>query len=444
MTAKKALFLILLLALSLRLIPLASILQDLELKGLYQNDSDEYAGMGSALAGGDITFTSAEASWFPLFRTPGYPIFLAIFYALGLGDVQVALAQILIDAASCLLVFHLALRLSGKENVALLAAALYAVNPLMIEYSFQILSETLFTFAFLLANILFFGVYEKSAIGRKDALMLGALLGFIIWIRPISIVLPIIYAALLYRKHRDAVAAALLLAIPAVFVGLWIARNYLFAGEAVFSATLVWNVVCYYAGAVAQDPASDTSHFGDFISAYLLLTPAYCTALPFSELKAGWDPAISLIISNPLVFIKHSAIGAVSLFEFFGPVHRIAEAMGPMPQPMEFEFAGMENKAYAPLVPFYGIAAAYQLAIYWFAAIFLFRKESRKTPVFWFFIMLLAYTAIINGPISYSRYRIPLEPFLMLFAASTLVEWLWKDKEPGPKGRCRRSPSSRS
>ncbi len=78
----KALLLIFLIALSVRLFPYILINANSTKNALYEADSDEYIGMGRALAKGDFLFSSA--SWFPLFRTPGYPIFCRYFIILDL------------------------------------------------------------------------------------------------------------------------------------------------------------------------------------------------------------------------------------------------------------------------------------------------------------------------------------------------------------------------
>jgi len=401
-----------------------AVLQGWSLEFFYQNDSDEYVGMGHALASGDLLFTSEEASWFPLFRTPGYPLFLGTLYFFGLNDIGVVAVQMLLDAASCLLVFHLVMGVTGSEKGSLLASFLFAINPLFIVYSLQMLSESLFLFVFLLSNVLFFSNYERQSIVARDMVILGLLFGLMIWIRPISILFPVFYAVLLYKKHKVLSPSALLLILPAVFVLLWIMRNYLLAEEAVFSATVLWNVVCYYAGSVANDPASDISGFSHFIWAYHLHDPPVCTLLPYEQLKAGWNPAIEMILLNLPLFIKHSALGSLGLFEPFSPPHRLADAMPS--SPTEIEIFGIETTIYENLIPFYAFSLVYSLILYSSSIYLLVKGGRKKKHVLWLFLVLLLYTAVVNGPLNYARYRFPLEPFFIIFAASALAAWLWK------------------
>lgn len=416
----RKLFAIVLLAMALRLVPLFAIMLNSGYGALYQNDSDEYIAMGHALAEGDFLFSGQRAPWQPLFRTPGYPLFLAFFYAIGLPDAQVAFAQALLDAASCVLVFHLTMCISRGKGQAYAAAALFAANPLFMAYSFQLLSETFFLFVFLLANIVFFGALRKEPFGPRDAALLGALFGFLILIRPASIAFPLIYALVIYAGGRSLRGPALLLGVSAIFVLAWMGRNYLVDGEFVLSGTALWNIVCYYAGFVANDPASMLEGHGYTIWRYMLWDPARCTELPYAELKSALVPALELIGDNALVFARHSLIGWMLLFDPFNPAGHIGGALSGMRPPDIERMMLSRSGEYLWFLPVYAFALAYQMSVYSLAAVHLWRPESRKGPLFLLFAMLLAYTFIANGPLNYARYRFPIEPFIIVFASSGL------------------------
>jgi hypothetical protein len=76
------------------------------------------------------------------YRMPGYPLLLA---ACGSSIRAVRIAQAAIDTSVLLGVFLLARCLSGNPSLALLAAAILAVNPFSIYFSTLLLSETLFS-----------------------------------------------------------------------------------------------------------------------------------------------------------------------------------------------------------------------------------------------------------------------------------------------------------
>lgn len=360
--------------------------------------------MGRALAHGDMFFTSEEASWFPLFRTPGYPIFLSIFYFLGFSDQMIALVQIILDSLSCLLVFKLANVLLKNEKAAFFAAFLCAINPLFISFSFQLLSETFFLFVFLVTNILFFEFYNKDKQKEtiKPAVVLGLLFGFMIWVRPIAIGFPFIYCLIFYLKHRNHIPVLTMIIVPLLFVGLWTARNYMIENELFFSATPLWNVVCYYSGAIVNETGANLDGKEKFIEDYRLYNPPACTNLDYIQLKNGVGTAQDIILANPVVFAKRTFIAGFYLFEPV-PSHWIARA------------AGDQEGGYFASPIFNLLSIIYQFILYGFAIFFIVKE--RRSPLVHLFLMLLIYTIIINATVNYHRYRFPLEVFLIIFAA---------------------------
>lgn len=428
----RRLLLIAVIAAAVRLAAVLAILAHPWQGAIYQNDSDEYMAMGRALAGGDLLFTGVP--WQPLFRTPGYPIFLALFYALGMPDLQVALVQALLDACSCILIFRMAESALQDRSAALAASALYALNPLFLAYSFQLLSETLFLFVFIIANIVFLSGLREKGFGRGRAALLGAAFGLMIWIKPSALLLPLIYSAVLRLKGGSLRDIGLLLAIPAAFALAWAGRNYVIEGEPVLSATALWNVVCYYAGDIAMTPGADLSGHELTIERFRLYDPASCTDLPYPELREGLYPALDLIGRNLPLFALHTLRGGILLFDPFNPAGHIGSALSGIPSYGIERLMLSGGEGFQWFLPIYVYAFAYQACLYAFAAFHLRKGEARGEALFMIFAMLLAYSILLNGPLGYARYRFPLEPFLILFAASGMLE---------ATGRYRRSPSSR-
>lgn len=411
--SNKKLALIMFLAFFLRILPLISILINGTPAALYENDSDEYIGMGRALSQGDIFFVSATASWFPLFRTPGYPLFLSLPYAAGLNDLHVSFFQIILDCANVLLVFELTKKIKLGEGVAIVSALLYAANPLLISFSFQLLSETFFMFVFLITNVLFFNNLNKQRLNTKEAAVLGILFGFLVWIRPLSMLFPIFYAAFMCIRTKKLTQPALMAGIAYLFVLAWMARNYIFAGTLTYSATLLWSIVCYGAGYVANDPGADISNWGLFIETYSLTDPPLCTNVPFKGLQEGLPVAISFILSNIFVYLKQLAVSSMVFFEPTPPLY-IARTFG------------WWDTISAPYILFYAISAIYQILLYCFAFLGIKKllKESQEKDfklLLVFLLLLLIYSDLVVGTVNYHRYRLPFELFIIMIAAYGVV-----------------------
>jgi hypothetical protein len=167
---------------------------------------------GRALAGPD--------TW----RTPGYPLFLALPIRVA-GDSPLALlmAQQLLAAATVPLLW-LVLRPLTRPRWAILAALAWCLDPFRLYYSLWLMSETLFTFVLLLACWLWvrrasgLGVESPSATSQfsvlssqssrpatssirnlkfeiRDSFLLGLLAGLLVLIRPIALPLPLLAIA---------------------------------------------------------------------------------------------------------------------------------------------------------------------------------------------------------------------------------------------------------
>jgi len=93
-------------------------------------------------------------------RTPGYPLLLTAGLLCGrLESVTIAL-QIVLSCFTVCIVFRTALLLFESEQIALIAAAFYAIEPLSILFSSLLAPETLFT-AVLMTGMYYFLRYLK-------------------------------------------------------------------------------------------------------------------------------------------------------------------------------------------------------------------------------------------------------------------------------------------
>ncbi len=101
-----------------------------------------------------------------IIRGPGYPLLLTIGLAAGHVEAVTIGLQLLLSVATVYVIYHCALSLSeGQARVALIAAALYAVEPLSVVHSCLLLTETLFTF--LIAS--FLGALFNSSSAIRSA-----------------------------------------------------------------------------------------------------------------------------------------------------------------------------------------------------------------------------------------------------------------------------------
>ncbi len=152
----------------------------------------------------------------------------------------VRILQAVLSTATCYFAYRLALRLTQRENAALLAAFALAVSPAMIIEAGQILTETLFIF--LLAGGIWLYVESLCSARRGLALLLlaGFVLGLATLTRAVLLVFPLglaIHLMLVYGLRRGVGRAVLLLAVYALVVSTWTVYNvarwnrFIIAGE---------------------------------------------------------------------------------------------------------------------------------------------------------------------------------------------------------------------
>jgi len=125
------------------------------------------------------------------FRTPGYPIFLAILFSVfGQNPFAITLIQFLLGGATIFLIYQIGIKLFHSKRSALLAGMLFALSLESIISAFFLLTETLFTFLVVCTICSLFRFQD----GRRWGWLLlsGLITGLAILTRPIAILYPII------------------------------------------------------------------------------------------------------------------------------------------------------------------------------------------------------------------------------------------------------------
>lgn len=198
-------------------------------------------------------------------RPPLYPMLLGGFYSIAGPDPDVGRGlQVALGALIVVLVYALARRLFS-ERVALLAAALVAVNPSLVYVSALLLTENLYIVLLLLALLALMGVHEPASAGPGPAgegalagsgsfaaasaraglgrfAGAGFLTGLCALARPTGLAFTLVagLATLLFLKAsvgRRIAATVVFLAVAAATVAPWAVRNHAQLGEWVVSTT---------------------------------------------------------------------------------------------------------------------------------------------------------------------------------------------------------------
>ena len=190
-----------------------------------------------------------------LFRTPGYPAFLAGPLLVSGGSLDfVIFLQIIIGTLGVGLTLLLAKELLGpRAGVA--AGLLLAVDPASIFYSCFVQPDTLFTALTLAGTLIWVRSIEGEALGAAS--IAGVVLGVAALTRPIGIFFPLMLAPVLLARpaaRRPLALAGCFLAGAFIPIGGWMAKNQALTGAPVFTI-LGDSALLHYraAGALAED-----------------------------------------------------------------------------------------------------------------------------------------------------------------------------------------------
>lgn len=179
--------------------------------------------------GHGFTASQAEPSVPGIFRTPGYPTFLAVVYYLFGHSYQAAfVSQALLDALSAVLITLIGLRLL-RPSIALIGGCLYAFYPYSAYFCGVLSQDTLLTFSVLAALYLTTQV-DLRLPSRWRWLMVGLTIGFAALVKSILILYVFIPALLILfavRGLRLKIGALAMLGLGvAVVISPWAVRNY--------------------------------------------------------------------------------------------------------------------------------------------------------------------------------------------------------------------------
>jgi len=116
------------------------------------------------------------------FRSPLYPYLIAIVYAIGgRSRTNLFILQALTGSFAVLLLLHIGLTLLSHFRTALMSAALFAVHPLVLYYTKQVLTESLYMFFLVFVVYLAYKVVEEPQKG--SLVLLGLAMGLTILCR---------------------------------------------------------------------------------------------------------------------------------------------------------------------------------------------------------------------------------------------------------------------
>jgi 4-amino-4-deoxy-L-arabinose transferase-like glycosyltransferase len=152
---------------------------------LYTGISPNYFGDSDGYDRGAVNLLQGNSIWSSHPRTPAYPAYLAMVYkAAGIKNWKaVVMSQLFIlGLARVWMMYVLGMRLTGNKIIAALAAVLYNLDFMIIEFDFAILTESLSGFLLLLSILLLIKAVEERKL--KWTIPSGVVMGITALVRP--------------------------------------------------------------------------------------------------------------------------------------------------------------------------------------------------------------------------------------------------------------------
>jgi 4-amino-4-deoxy-L-arabinose transferase-like glycosyltransferase len=425
---RRWLWLILAAALVIRLALLAVVWNQPALAG--EPDSAEYLANAHSLAGGAFQFNGLPE----IFRTPGYPAFLAGPVSLGPDGWRVALViQVLLDVLLVYLTYRLGLMLCG-ERVALVAAGFHALSAASAVAGVLLLTESIFAFV-LTGAILSLIAHFRG--GKWWTLALAAALtAAAIYVRPVGVIfVPVAAAVLLWGKDGLARVAGFV-GIVILLLGPWVARNYMQTGYLGIATVSDHNLLAYEAAAVE----AKINHV-PVEQARALLLEKFNARLMQEDVPPGspaaWricrQMARDILWAHPALAVREHVVDSLNsllpagtkILELTGVTAgqqgtlNVLQTEGVWPA-MRHYF-GDSLWAVCLLAPEMALLALQCLGILACGVRGVIRRL-RVGPEAWLIALTILAFLLVGGPAAMPRFRVPIEPMLDLAAGCLLLK----------------------
>ena len=254
----RLLLLVLALVLGLRVFIFFSVVVP-DPKRAHANDSRSYNDCALAIAETGKFYKGTHPDSPPeVFRTPGYPIFLALFYKIwGFDYIPVVFVQVFIGGLFIPVLLFLILKNLTSPNIACLGALFVGLdlNTLILEMS--VLSETL---AHLSVTLIIFFCYRLliKELFWSSVIAISMLLVLSTFIRPITYYLPIclcigilcFYKLYKYKSQQVFAIILFIFILPITVFRVWEFRNEKLTGMDLFSSVSAVNMLHYRAAGI--------------------------------------------------------------------------------------------------------------------------------------------------------------------------------------------------
>ena len=371
-------------------------------------------------------------------RTPGYPLFAELTGMLYGNVLLTVCVQILVSLVSLLLVRRIAERLFPGGRAGVIAAWLFAVEPLSIVSTVRLMPETLFVALLLLCldRVLEFERNGRLVVVAQGGLILAAAT----FVRPASyyLIFALAIATGVSARRRGSLwwkAPAILLACALPWLMAWQLRNYTETGYSGFSSIVEKNLYFFQSAEVSAEldhvsleEEQRRLGYGDE-SSYLAVHPEQSQWRQAQRLRFMKDAAVQNLSQHFWLYLK-SHLRGVCVVAFSPGATELLQLLDAYPQdnamPHRVVNEGVTASAkrlvlrHPEMALVMLLLAGYLGLLYLGAIAGLLRRPVSSAGLLAVAGTALYFLLISGGAQAVARYRLPVMPELCVLAAGGL------------------------
>jgi len=350
-----------------------------------------------------------------LFRTPGYPLLLALFFRLHLGIAGIIVLQKLLRIALIIGTTAFAHRISRSMMTAGFTGLLMSIDLPLLDAANSILAEMLAVSLLALAFWLLYQSSQSSNAKNKSLVWAALIAGAAVLVKPIVLFLFLPCSAFIFlvRETGKLKAIAIFCCCFSLLPFAWAVRNYLSTGYFTVSSVSAFSALQFKAaGALAAAmpgkyqmnvEAAQNSLESQLCAELTARTHRACAEESPQSMAALTQLARHTIANHPAGALKSTARGA-ALTMLDGDTDLL------------IRLTGVSGAVGFRALMLYTVPLAI-LALYGFIKLFRVNR-----PLAWLSVLAIAYFVVLSaGPESRARFRVPVVP-IYVFVCSFAIQ----------------------
>ncbi len=334
-------------------------------------------------------------------REPGYPIFLAVIYFLFRYNVlAVKIVQSLISVFSVYLIFLIGKELFNKK-VGVVSALVASVYPAFIYYSSVILRETIVLFFLLLMIFLMIKIFDDE--NEKKffyAIYFGIISSVTSLVNSVIIMVFGVLVVYYFLTKKDFKKLVIILISFSLIYGIWVYRNYKIFNKIIFGSTNGGYTFLFSTEALIQFNLSGLEQENEILSKNPIIINASKINSEVERDKYFYNEAIKYILANKKKFVLVT-------------VKKILKYLKPIPY-LKRKYGFSDT-----ILVFLSIVSFLPMLTFGILGLFFSESNYKKNIII---LVLTSFIIIYSVFWSQIRYRIPIEPYLIIFASYYVLQ----------------------